>query len=572
MSSNKSINLDFKEFISASQTKNFILDDPIQDWLKKYGKEYGFNPIVNNNFSDFIKKKGIEFENHIMETLRKKHLVFEIDNSLSNIDKFNITKDKMKEGIPIIYQGLVIDFEDKLFGYPDLLVRNDYLDKITNFKNEYTRKSDKSWHYVIIDIKYSNLNLKKNDNILNNTGMFACFKSQIIIYNQCLSKMQNFNPELSFILGRKWKKGNKKGNNSFDYLGKIDIYGKDNSILHKTNQAIEWIKNLNKYGNSLDFLKQIPPNMKCNYDDEWRIIKKKMATEKKEITSLWNCGVKERNLAHSKNIYDWNDKNLYAETLNIHGKRGRIINNILKTNRSDNILVSPRKIKKLENLKNLEKRRVEFICDFETVNDLNDNFKKIPYSNYDSCIFLIGIITRIINNKGDIVSSNFNYFLTEDFTRKEEKRIINEWLNFMDELSKKYKVEKPKIYHWSNAEPNFYKQAIIRNKQVFNWKELNFVDILDIFKSEPISIKGVLNYGLKDISKGLHNLKLINTIWDNDMNGRKALLEAAEAMNESKKENIKFSDLEVVKKIIEYNYVDVKVIDEIINFLRNKLI
>merc|ERR1711935_264358 len=124
-------------------------------------------------------------------------------------------------------------------------------------------------------------------------------------------------------------------------------------------------------------------------------------------------------------------------------------------------------------------------------------------------------------------------------------------------------------YHWSNAEPNFYKQAIIRNKQVFNWKELNFVDILDIFKSEPISIKGVLNYGLKDISKGLHNLKLINTIWDNDMNGRKALLEAAEAMNESKKENIKFSDLEVVKKIIEYNYVDVKVIDEIINFLRN---
>ena len=69
---------------------------------------------------------------------------------------------------------------------------------------------------------------------------------------------------------------------------------------------------------------------------------------------------------------------------------------------------------------------------------------------------------------------------------------------------------------WSKAEPNFYKQAIIRNKQLFNWQQLNFVDILDIFKDEPISIKGVLNYGLKDVSKGLHKLGLIKTgkrIW-----------------------------------------------------------
>ena len=141
----------------------------------------------------------------------------------------------------------------------------------------------------------------------------------------------------------------------------------------------------------------------------------------------------------------------------------------------------------------------------------------------------------------------------------------------MDEMSIKYSIPNPKIYHWSKAEPNFYKQAIIRNKQVFYWKKLNFVDILDIFKEEPISIKGVLNYGLKDVSKGLHKLGFIKTIWQNDMDGRIALLEASEAMNKSKKDNLKFSEMEIVKNIEKYNYVDVKVIDEIIEFLRTKI-
>ena len=116
------------------------------------------------------------------------------------------------------------------------------------------------------------------------------------------------------------------------------------------------------------------------------------------------------------------------------------------------------------------------------------------------------------------------------------------------------------------AEPNFYKQAISRNKQVFSWKELNFVDILDIFKEEPISIKGVLNYGLKDVSKGLHKLGLIQTIWGEDMDGRIALLEAVEAMNKSKRENLRFTEMDIVKSIEKYNYVDVKVAMKLLTF------
>ena len=95
----------------------------------------------------------------------------------------------MKDGVPIIYQGLVVNYEDKLFGYPDL-VRNDYLDKITNFKNSFPLKGDgNGWYYVVVDIKYSNLVFKSKKDTLVNQGMFSCFKSQLMIYNSCLSKM-----------------------------------------------------------------------------------------------------------------------------------------------------------------------------------------------------------------------------------------------------------------------------------------------------------------------------------------------------------------------------------------------
>ena len=55
------------------------------------------------------------------------------------------------------------------------------------------------------------------------------------------------------------------------------------------------------------------------------------------------------------------------------------------------------------------------------------------------------------------------------------------------------------------------------------------------------------------------------------MDGRIALLEAVEAMNRAKMENLKFSEMDIVRSIEKYNYVDVKVIDEIITFLRTKI-
>ena len=113
------------------------------------------------------------------------------------------------------------------------------------------------------------------------------------------------------------------------------------------------------------------------------------------------------------------------------------------------------------------------------------------------------------------------------------------------------------------------KQAILRNKQVFEWKQLNFVDILDVFKEEPIN-KRSLKLWFKRCFKR-PQIRFDKDCMEEDMDGRIALLEAVDAMNKFKTENLVFSEMDVVKSIEKYNYVDVKVIDEIVDYLRTKI-
>ena len=68
----------------------------------------------------------------------------------------------------------------------------------------------------------------------------------------------------------------------------------------------------------------------------------------------------------------------------------------------------------------MEKDKVEFYVDFETVNDLNDNFKKLPYTNFGTCIFMIGCIA--------------NYYDKDLEEYKSEFRALKNWLSILTDI------------------------------------------------------------------------------------------------------------------------------------------
>ena len=90
-----------------------------------------------------------------------------------------------------------------------------------------------------------------------------------------------------------------------------------------------------------------------------------------------------------------------------------------------------------------------------------------------------------------------------------------------------------------------------------------------MFQSEPIVVKGAFSYNLKEISRALHHHNYIKTLWnDNVIDGKDAMIRAwccYQPQNIHEKKH-------VLGHIEYYNYVDCKVMEEIITFLREKLL
>ena len=95
--------------ISATETRNYMLNDPLVDWLKIYKPKQNSKKITDKNasndisFKSHIINKGINFEKKIVEYFRKSNL--QIETVSSHITNKSIQKTLyfMKRGIPIIH-------------------------------------------------------------------------------------------------------------------------------------------------------------------------------------------------------------------------------------------------------------------------------------------------------------------------------------------------------------------------------------------------------------------------------------------------------------------------------------
>ena len=588
---------EWNKWVPASKVRNYLMKDPLLDWLN-FQNNRGNSIICNNikydKFTSYIMNKGIEFENVIIKIIKNKfkNYFIQIGEPFNgrDINKYYDTIESMKKGIPIIYQGVLHNEENCTYGVPDLIVRSDYINKLIKMdiidSNEINIPApglNLNYHYRIIDIKCCSLNLTANGQYLLNSGSISAYKGQLYIYNLALSKIMGYEPDCSYILGKKWNYtccGNKfSGNNSFDRLGIINYKEFDSQYIDLTNEAIDWINKLNTEGNDWKIydennnnrpsVEELYPNMSNTYDSPWHNYKYEISKELNEITLLWQCGVVNRENAHAQNVYSWKDKRCNAKLLGISGKKNApILDKILEINRGNDLITT--KIK--NNYEDWQtKKKLEFYIDFETINDVCSDFKvntdKV-ISNGFNMIFMIGLGYEL-NNEW-----NFITFLAKDNTIEEEKNMLDRFYKFITKTKNDILGENkpfPNMYHWGHVERTLFETA--KKRHLNNtWNNLKWFDMLDVFKKEPIVIKGCLNFGLKDVAKAMYKHGFIKTTWKNSIfsSGTNAMIYA---YNEYKKyknldENIKYSH--IMQNIAEYNHIDCKVIYEIINFLRKK--
>lgn len=659
--------INWNEYIAAGATRNYMLNDPLCDWLKLYhvseipknsslgeseslvseslvsdDKNMGekiysgnvnFTPpiclsnsergVTTNQFTPFIMNQGQSFEENVMKLLYRRfpNIIKDIGGVARNLIHFQDTQNAMKDGIPIIYQGVLQDHDDKLYGIPDLIVRSDYINELTRdptlSQNESKKgcKYHRRCHYRIIDIKFSALSLRADGIHLLNQGSVPAYKAQLFIYNKILAKLQNYNPNKSYILGRRWKYTtmgrNYKGNTCFDVLGTIDYSNVDREYVTKTQDAINWLRDVRSPEAKDWNISEAPltrpelyPNMSNTRDYPWRPIKDKIANHIDEITQLWMCGPKQRKRAHSSGVLSWKNKECNSRVLGYRSaKIPRILDKMISVNQlPGSLFFNPEKVESdFADWRNHE--RIEIFVDFETISNIMTNHEELPHVDESkNMIFQIGV-GAILHGKNTASQSpaqqsqsqalqspnsqgtspaqspqspalwKYKSFMVNKLTLFEEKRICTEFSNFVNDMAKINQSKKIKLYHWSNAEPGHWKKAVKRYPLIhFNFGNTgDWIDMLKLFKAEPIIIKGCLGFGLKTIAKALYKNKCIKTVWNEDScvtNGPSAMVAVYNAQKKATIAGCKLTDMPEIKDIEEYNEVDVKVLWEIIEYLR----
>jgi len=596
--------------ISASKVLNYFNDNTLVDWLNLYYENNKSikktqvrkferfvdneicsidenniindfsncsSNIVNNNLDmeHFLLNQGVKFEEVIITNIKNKinnenfHEIFRnsINNNYNKL--YNDTIKLMEKGVPLIYQGFLYNNENNTYGFPDLIVRSDYVNKLIKY-TKLPKNScvfNKKWYYVIIDIKFTTLNFKTNNDYLLKKKFIEGYKGQLLIYNLALNKIQKSTNNITYILGRGYTQDDEKISNPFDKLGIIDYDTNDKLIVNKLNDALNWLRDLYINGNKwkIDPPNKIElyPNMKIT--DKWYNIKSKLANKNNEITNIWYCGVKHRNLAVSKGIKKWSNNKFNTNLINMHGKIiAPKLNNLLKINRSKkNNIYYDIKHTELIDWKNNNDNSIVIYLDFETYN----NIHKLTNHKDSDGIYLIG--------NGYLINNVWNYkkFLVEDDSLESEYKMLKEWLLWLNSFNKNII-----FYHYHIHEVIHFKKAIIKHNLTTKFltiiNKIKFIDLHKIIYNYNLCIKTCLNYSLKSIINSLSNLNYIPKIYDNNdciKNGTEAMIAFYKSIEIYNEFNTPLCDISYMKDSIKYNEKDVLSLYHLLNFLKNTI-
>lgn len=594
-----------EEFVSGTAVKNHLLKDPILDWLDLYYSEDIHKNIVpkrklkcdnsksNTDALSILFKNGNDFEDKVIEYLKKE---FDRDLVIINADgrngmtfeNYENTSNAMKNGIPIIVQGVLFNEQNNTGGIADLIVRSDFINKLVrrqvlSHEKEIIRapKLDGNYHYRVIDIKWTGMTLCANGYNIRNDDRFPCYKGQLAIYNCAMGLIQGYTPFETYIMAKSWKIDRKndplEGYNCFDLLGVIDYDNFDYQYVEKTVDAINWIRDVRKNGFNWDVYNsdryEMYPNYNNKNDAPWTNIKKNICEKKHEITQI--CYVQDihRKNAIERGVISWKDPRCTSELMGITGDmKPALIDAILDINRDNNCKIDPEIIK--NNLMNWQiSSPVDFYVDFETANGCFSNINiDIHNSKCDpDIVFMIGV--------GYVENNTWIYkvFYSNELTLIEEERIFDEFTTFINDKSRELNMNItdkyiPRLFHWTNAEVTNLKHANDRHRNKWTqWEStILWVDMYYVFFNEPIVVKGSLTFKLKDIGKAMYNMQMINTTWNDEgpHDGLDAMIQSIKYYK-NKMNNIQSrDDIESFKLIIDYNEIDCKVIWDIVSYLR----
>ena len=538
----------FLKYNHFSLLKNYILKDPLCDWFEINNGNGLYQNDDNSYYKDYIIKESNAYKERVLTEIRE-------------LSKLNIplktseerTKGLIHSDFPLILQGRLLN-KDNLYVTCDIIIKYSLFRKlfptITNLPfHLLCLKND----YLLINLTYASLHFKMDLKDVNNDGL--------ILYKKCsLYAFQDIFFELSgekchcFLMGKDYyyKKTllPKK-----EFICKVSF---DDNIIYTYSKAIQWIHYLKEHHLTMNILPEpthleLYPNM--NYkESRWENEKIKLADKIKEITLVWNVSYDERCKLVNQGVKCWDDPKLLKELKET--KKKDIQERMIHMNQQKDVLIHPRKNISKDFSEILERTNSDIYFDVESF--LSFDEKQDLFN--DSTLLeepVLGIL-------GFIHKGNFYDYTISNFTKEGEKKIVQEFSEYLWKISNK----EINIYHWGHAEYNYFRY-IHETYPAIKFPPYKLINVLDYFRMEPIIVQGVFKFGLKSIGKALYKNKLIQTTWNENDNGLDSMLQFKDICKSHNKK-IPLKRYLGIKEIIDYNRIDCQVLYEIVDLLRDK--
>ena len=528
---------EWDEWVSATKLRGYLLKETLGDWLDQYGKARGFvrdklrdDYDENLDFLVFRFEQSRGFEKAVADYLGGRADLVRIGGSgREDLDNARETLAALAGGREIVHQGILWNPEDRTYGAPDFLMRSDVFDRLFPDHldpGEVQRPApelEAPWHYLVVDAKFMKLKLGRGlKKLLAEGSSTPAYKGQLYVYNAALGRLQGYTPPGAFLLGRGYEHNSTRqecplrSDIATERLGLVPM---DDGLRKKVEGAVGWIRRLRREGADWSPLPQpsVPElNRPRDSGGPWSDAISHIAKQLREAAEPDTGGPVVRPARVSAAEEHWR-----------------------------------------------ERPPLEFFVDFEFVHDLNDDFSAFPRSGGQEMIFMIGC-GHVEDGKW-----KFHCFIAERLDASSETRIIGAWFAHMEELSRHFRVEVPNVFHWTGAELTNYRRARKRHPGE-PWPDPAWFDLhASVFKAEPVSVRGAYGFGLKTVAKALHARGLIETSWgDSKVDGQGAMVGAWRCDAEAGRKGIRLADTELMEAIQEYNEVDCRVMQEILDYLR----
>ena len=544
--------------ISFHDLKNYIINDPLSDWFEKINHIYNtYEYTEPTKFEKELSLKKYKYKENFIQFLMNSNFITYKDQ------EYEVIKNKIDDNEKCIFIRPILYHEKyDVSVIPDFIIHRDIFNEIFNEVN-ISDLHDKSLPqslplYIVSDIVYQTVHFNCEMNDLINDNNLYYYKCKIYLCNMILG----YN-DYGILFAKEYKYKDsivKKKSVVGKYIFNEDMNDK---ILH----ALCWIDNLNLYYDEWliypkPTITELYPNMNIK-TGPWYKEKKRLAEEIQEITLVWNISYHKRCLLHDKGIYTWQDplllNNVYPYEVK-ETERRRIQEKMIHMNKQTELKISPRRIKSREFINHIKDKSNSIILDFESVINLEERSSYFNDEIRDEIpkICIIGCI----NLKNNV----FKDFTIRYLTLDEEEKIVRYWLQYL----KRVIGNDIKIYHWSSAE-RVYIDYMREQYPHLDYPNFTYVDLLSYFKSEPITIQGCFGYGLKEIVKMLYNHELIKNKWVDDTDGLEAMIEVIHKSKDALSKKIPIKRFTEIKKIIYYNYMDCKVIVDILEMLEKMI-